>query len=371
MGWLTEFQGDFERAEPTYEEMLKLSRELGDKGNTATALNSLAVMAAARGNNERARVLLEENMAVLRELDERNTSTMLKKYHVLYLIGHLALLVEGDYARGTALWEESLELARDLGNDLLAGMTLGSLAYAAVLRGDYERATALSEEALAVAYELGSAGAGIIPEALVNRGLAALGQGDYNRAMASFEEALVMSQNLGLKATVSNALEAMASLAAALGEATRAARLWGVAEASRVVTGIALPSGDWALHEPYLAAARSGLGEAEWEEALGEGRAMSLEEAAEYALAIEANPAPHTTPVAEEPSADQPTVALTAREKEVAVLVAKEMTNRQIASKLTLSEHTVATHVRNVLKKLRLHSRNQVATWFTEHQPLP
>jgi DNA-binding NarL/FixJ family response regulator len=98
---------------------------------------------------------------------------------------------------------------------------------------------------------------------------------------------------------------------------------------------------------------------------------MSLEEATEYALSREDDVAAPTTPEPEDPSADQPPVALTPREKEVALLVAQEMTNRQIASTLTLSEHTVATHVRNVLKKLGLHSRNQVAARVTEHQPLP
>ncbi len=49
---------------------------------------------------------------------------------------------------------------------------------------------------------------------------------------------------------------------------------------------------------------------------------------------------------------------LTPREQEVAVLVAEELTNRQIASDLMLSEHTVATHVRNMLKKLGLQFQN-------------
>jgi DNA-binding CsgD family transcriptional regulator len=52
-------------------------------------------------------------------------------------------------------------------------------------------------------------------------------------------------------------------------------------------------------------------------------------------------------------------------------LVAQDLTNRQIASELILSEHTVATHIRNVLKKLGLRSRTQIAGWFTHHEPLP
>jgi DNA-binding NarL/FixJ family response regulator len=359
LGWLAEFQGDFERAEPAYEEMLELTREVGDKGNTATALNSLALMAAARGNNERARVLLDENLAVLRKLDEREPSTMLKKYHVFTLMGHMALLAEADYARTTALWEESLELAREAGDILKEGITLGNLAYAAVLQGDNERATAVSEEALALAHGLGSAGAGIMSEMLVNRGLAAFRQGNHASAMASFDEALAMSQDQGLKVTLSNALEAMASLAADLGEAARAARLWGAAEASHEVTGIALSSGDQALHEPYLAAARSLLGEGSWQEALAEGRKMSLDEAVAYALSKEDVASPSTM-VAEEPPTGDPTDELTRREKEIAALVARGLTNRQISAELSISERTVGNHVARILRKLGLRSRTQI-----------
>src|SRR5215211_7750321 len=82
MGWLVQLLGDTERAEATYEEMLKLSRELGDKGNTATALNSLGTLALAQGDNERARAQLEENLEVLRELEnEQSTATLGKRFH--------------------------------------------------------------------------------------------------------------------------------------------------------------------------------------------------------------------------------------------------------------------------------------------------
>jgi len=120
-----------------------------------------------------------------------------------------------------------------------------------------------------------------------------------------------------------------------------------------------------ALYEPYLAAAHSQLGEAVWEEVLAEGQAMSLEQAVEYTLSERETA---TSAASEAPS---PPVALTLCEKEVALLVARDLTNRQIASQLMLSEHTVATHVRNVLKKLGLRSRTQIAAWFTEQQPPP
>ena len=64
------------------------------------------------------------------------------------------------------------------------------------------------------------------------------------------------------------------------------------------------------------------------------------------------------------------TPPLTRREKEIAVTVARGLTNRQIASELVISEHTAATHVAKILKKLGLNSRFQLAAWVTE-QGLP
>jgi predicted ATPase/DNA-binding SARP family transcriptional activator/DNA-binding CsgD family transcriptional regulator len=370
MGWLTQGQGDTTLAEATYEEMLELSQELDDKGNIATALNSLGALALAQGDNKRARKLLEENMSVLWELEEKESAaTALQRYHVLGLLGLLALNEEEDYARGTALWEECLALARESGESDYIGQALLNLGYTVLLQGDHERARALSEEALAFAHELGSAGVAIIPETLVNVGLAALGQGDYEYAATSFKEALIVSEEIGRKPTTINTLEGIASLAGNQGEATRSAHLWGAAEAAREVTGIALPPGERKLHGPHLASARSRLGEAAWEEALAEGRAMSLEESAEYALSKEAD-RPVAT-IGQDPSAqDEPMGDLTPREQEVALLVARGLTNRQISRELGISERTAGNHVAKILKKLGLHSRTQIASWASK-TPFP
>ena len=59
--------------------------------------------------------------------------------------------------------------------------------------------------------------------------------------------------------------------------------------------------------------------------------------------------------------------ALTRREREVASLVAQGLTNRRIAQELVLSEHTVRQHVKNVLEKLGIHSRERVASRLQDH----
>jgi non-specific serine/threonine protein kinase len=356
MGWFLQLAGDLERAETAYEEMLGLSRKLDDRESLATALNSLGVLAVTRGDNVRARALLEENLKVLEDLEGGGAATTLKRYHVCNLLGVLAVNEEGDYARGTTLWEESLALARELGDASYVGAALCNLGWTAVLQGDHARAAALTEEALALAHGLESAGVDFLAETLVNMGLAALNQDDYERAKDSFLEALALARKEGRKATIINVLEGMTGLAAASELDVRAAGLWGAAEAARELTGIALPPGDRTLHEPHLASARCRLGESAWEEAVAEGRAMSLDEAAEYAFEDETDP----------PTAPKPASNLSGREREVAALVARGLTNRQISAELSISERTTGNHVAKILRKLGLNSRTQVAAWAAE-----
>jgi predicted ATPase/DNA-binding SARP family transcriptional activator/DNA-binding CsgD family transcriptional regulator len=367
MGWLLQSQGDYERARVPYEEMLTLAQELSDNANIATALNSLGTVAAHQGDNERARALLQENLGVIEELEEEgDPATTLKKFYVSNLLGYLAINDEGDYAWGTVLWEESLALAREAGDDFSVGITLGNLGHVALLQRDFERAKARSEEALASANELGSAGVELVPTACLNLGLATLGLGEHERAMGSFEEALVTSQNMGRTPTVIETLEGMASLAGAVGKAAHAARLWGAAEAAREATGIiAFSPGELALHEPHLALASSQLGDEAWQDALAEGWAMSLEEAAECALSKEADQ-PEATIAQEHLTRAEPMGYLTPRELEIVLLVARGLTNRQVSTELSISERTAGNHVAKILKKLGLNSRAQIASWVSE-----
>ena len=93
---------------------------------------------------------------------------------------------------------------------------------------------------------------------------------------------------------------------------------------------------------------------------------MSPEQAVEYALGA-GEPAP-AEPGEESPDGE-PLDALTPRQQEVALLVAQGLTNRQVAAEFTLSEYTVATHVRDI-KKLGLQSRTELAAWVTEQDPI-
>jgi len=112
-------------------------------------------------------------------------------------------------------------------------------------------------------------------------------------------------------------------------------------------------------YESHLALARSRLEEEGFAAAWAEGKAMSTEEAVGYALSEDDT---HST-VSERlgASCGEPPSKLTRREREVAALIAQGLSNLQIASELSISGRTVEAHARNVLGKLGMQSRTQLA----------
>src|SRR5215470_4981498 len=60
--------------------------------------------------------------------------------------------------------------------------------------------------------------------------------------------------------------------------------------------------------------------------------------------------------------------SLTTREVEIAQLVARGFTNRQIAAQLVIATGTADRHIANILTKLSFHSRSEIAAWVTAQQ---
>jgi predicted ATPase/DNA-binding CsgD family transcriptional regulator len=355
LGWLTYRQGDTDRAKAIAEEGLRLSDE-GGLGGVVTAdfLRMSGGMAEVQGHRERSRELLEESLRLSREADD--------KLGIAGSLLELGVTMEGlgDLKRAKEFYEEGIVLSREIGYAAILARCLLSLGSAFLLEGDYERGAALNEEAAALLREHGYKG-GSLELALDNLGWAALMQGDHERARTFYKENLILCKELGNKWITSESLDGLACISAAEGTSEeRTARLFGATETLREAVGYQQIPEEDAWREPYLAAARSRLDEAAWDEAWAEGRAMSMEQAIEYALS-EQKPTPPTSPDPEQFFSDGPP-SLTPREKEVAILVKRALTNRQIAQELFLSEHTVHHHVTNILKKLNLSSRQQVAS---------
>jgi predicted ATPase/DNA-binding SARP family transcriptional activator/DNA-binding CsgD family transcriptional regulator len=364
VGWLTaEGQRDIDRVEAAAKEGLKLCDEAGIGGVIAADLKTLLGQAAwMRGDYERAAELFEEGLGLHREA--RNSRG------IAWSVGSLANVLSdrGDYERAKELYEEGIALSREMGGALPLGDLLIAAGWEFVLEGDHERATALNEEAAELYRERGSRGG--LKYVLDALGWAALLRENHERAKALYEESLVLCKEIGAKVIGSSSVEGLACSAASRGEVKRAARLFGAAQTLREAVGYQQPPRERTLGEPYRDAARSRLSEAEWEVAFAEGRDMGLDEAVEYALSEEGPATPLITSP-EQSSAEESPPTLTRREREVANLLERRFTNRQIASKLHLSERTVDKHVTNILRKLNLHSREQVGARMAKERSYP
>jgi DNA-binding CsgD family transcriptional regulator len=210
---------------------------------------------------------------------------------------------------------------------------------------------------------------GMLPRALDNLGWTGLLGGEPERAKVQFEENLTLSKQLDDKGTIAWSLEGLACVAGSNGEALRAARLFGAAEALMEATGFWIPPKECAMLEPYRASVRSRLGEAGWDEALAEGRTMSMEAAIEYALSEEGSSTATQSTTSEQPLSTTPDypARLTPREIEVLGLVATGMTNAQVAKELFLSPRTVETHLTSIYHKLGVSSRAAATRFALEH----
>ncbi len=357
LGWIAEPQGDYERARVAYEESLELYRSSNDTRGVANVLGDLGSLALDRGDYEEATSLLEESLTLHRELGS--------KEDVIGILDSLGVLAsaKGDREQSISFFSEALALSRGTGNVRRNATSLGNLGITMLMNGDPEQAMVLLEESLTLFQELGDSSN--IAIGLMYSALAALTQGDHERVKSLSQESLKLLQKAEDKQHIPDCLEIMAGGAGAQGLAQRAVRLWGAAEAMREDISVPLQPEDRKLLDPYLAMARSSLGEAAWQTTLAEGRAMMPERAIEYSLSAEKRVVP--PPLAPRPGRSSATLApLTPRQEEVAVLVSRGLTNRQIGSELFISEHTVATHITKIHKRLALSSRSRLSAWVVE-----
>jgi DNA-binding CsgD family transcriptional regulator len=272
---------------------------------------------------------------------------------------------QGDYERAKQLFEDALTLSRKTGDERTVGYALHNLGEVARFGGEYERAKRRGMEALAVFREMDDEWC--VARTLSWLGMVTVYKSDDREAAGFLREGLALNREIGGWEWTAYCLEGFASLVGAKAQGERAARLWGAAEALREEIGSPLQPSDRPDYEQSVAAARTHLDGAAWEAAWEQGRAMSLEEAIEYTLLEEEPTQPEPSDPEEQAIGTQP-AALTRREQEVANLIGRRFTSRQIASQLHLSEHTIDKQVANILKKLKLHSREQIGAKMAEQR---
>jgi predicted ATPase/DNA-binding CsgD family transcriptional regulator len=265
-----------------------------------------------------------------------------------------AVWFTGEPDRGMALTEEALHRHRAAGDWQGVVLTLVQLGVMRTLTGQPGTAVGPFEECVTECAARGERWNRSY--ALWGLGLASWLLGDSGCAEEIERAALGIKRDVGDQVGTALCLDALAWIAASRGQAARAASLLGAAAAAQNTTPATLP-GPLAAHgEAAVTRARAALGEASFTEHFAQGQAMPAARA--VALALK-EPAPAAT---DQPPGITP-ARLTPREREVAALIARGLSNREIAARLVISVRTAETHVQHIMAKLGLTARTQIAAW--------
>ncbi|WP_245916598.1 LuxR C-terminal-related transcriptional regulator [Nocardioides gansuensis] len=280
-----------------------------------------------------------------------------------------ALFCEGDAPGCIAVWEQSAAAFREAGDpygEFHVLMTSSAAAFFSDdprLEGYARKAVALAEEHAAESSKAG---------VLYALGNAHWRAGRADEAIRCYRESLLRWEPWMYVAGMPFAVEAMAWVVSAVRPDDLAARLLGASAAVWRRSGMRVDELPFYFERDRQAkeAVSTAIGQERYEAAFAEGACCSLEEA--LALATSIGKPKGGRPVASQ--REQEPGPLTKRESQVAELVAEGLTNKDIASRLLISQRTVESHVENILGKLGVRSRAQVAGWvasqrLTEAEP--
>jgi predicted ATPase/DNA-binding CsgD family transcriptional regulator len=333
-------------------EGLELCRGAGADFWTATGLNLLTEVALHAGRGAEAADRADETLAAARAAGDR--------WNEGYALGTMAAAAgqRGDLAEAQRLGEAALAIMRGIDQQWGVARTLLGLGDLARLSGDGYGARRRYEEALAILREVNSR-----PEmarCLAGLGRIAVDQGEIAVGRQHLTRSIELSRSIGSRIGTIRGVEAFAALAVAEEQPERAVRLAAAAAALR--DAAQLPPRPAAWRDRYLAAARD-LGQDAvsllWEQGSG------LDASSAVQLALEGDPQPAADSPGAAPPAGRPAAAggLTPRELEIVALIAKGHSNKAIGEELVISPATSARHVANIMLKLGLRSRAQIAAW--------
>jgi predicted ATPase/DNA-binding CsgD family transcriptional regulator len=351
---LAHYGGELGVAEAEARRAAGAAADLGDDAGRAAALAAVALVHRSRGRYAESHELYGESIAILRRLGaQAQLGETLAREAIL-------AMHEGDYARCVELGEESVEIARGIGDHATVAYVAAPFAIARVLSGDAGSAATLLEDSLAAARAIGNRRH--TSRALWALGVVALSSGEP--AVALLEECCAICREFGDGVFLTTALPDLARAELAEGRPDLAALLLGAARAARAATGTAVMAWGGDRELAAIEGARAALGEARFQSAVQQGASMTPEEAFVLARA-EGAPAGGSSRGAE-PDAPPPE-GLTVREAEVLRLVARGLTDAQVAAELVLSRRTVHAHLRAVYRKLGVGTRHAATLWALEH----
>jgi len=341
---------------------LELCRSAGEEFWIAAALNLLAEIELHAGRGDDAAVAADEALTIARTSGDR--------WNEGYALGTRGAVagLRGDVREAKRFAEAALQVMRNIDQQWGIARTLLGLGDLDRLTGESDLAYRRYTEALVILREFN-----VSPElarCLVGLGRIAIAQGDLALAKRHFTESIQLSQSASNWIGVIRALDAFADLAVREGSPVRAVRLASAAAALRATEG--LPPVPASRTQRILDAAAS-LGDEVIRRLWSNG--SELTSTAAVALALDIPPLPGSSAERDDGGggSDSHTAAniagnrygggLSAREREVANLIARGYSNSDIARELFIRPSTAARHVVNIMVKLGLSSRVQVAAW--------
>jgi len=345
---------------PDAERAVKVAREIGQRSAESYALLQLGLCLGSQGEYTDALAACQQSLHIAEEIEHRQWQTAAHAMLGGVYNGLLAHRQASDH------FEQALVLAQETHSLFWTRMATGYLASVSILLHDYARAEALLHTALSPDTAIQTLAQRMLCCASVELALA---QGHPTRALEIIDQ---------LVASAAQAARGQSSLRVLKlrGEALLMSQRQAEAEvAFKAAQEIARTQGvrplQWriciALGNLYQAQGRN----AEAEQAFATARTLIEELAATIAdeplhdnfLQQATAMLPHTRPLSPKQAAKQAFEGLTAREREIAALIAQGKFNREIADVLVLSERTIETHVSNIMFKLSLTSRRQIANW--------
>jgi len=268
-GRLALLQCDYAPAVRRLEAALRLYRELGDPRGIASSLQVLGSVAREQGRYARAVELHAESLAIAEAAEDR--------WAVASAHGYLAFAswLQRDFGRAAEEAGTALAKFRELGDVEGAAWSLISLGTVARYQGDVERASMLLTESLALSEGIGFREG--IAWSVEQLGLLATVDGDP-AAISLLRRSLELHTELRDQWRMSSVLEDLAAIAIAQGNAGRAARLLGAAEAIREAIGTVIAPCERLQHNQTTKAVRTALGDEAFDSALRQGQLASMDE---------------------------------------------------------------------------------------------
>jgi len=245
----------------------------------ANALRASGVLASAAGAYEQSAQLLEQALALNRNLDRQRDIAL-----CLNSLGIIAC-EQGKVDRAIILLEEGLAIRRQLGSTLDIAASLLNIGFVVHSLGDWERSQQLHEEALALGRAIDSTA--LVSLALHNLGQIAVLRREYDRAIPLLRQALVLTRDGGESRRIASTLEAIAGAELEVGDSTRAARLAGAATAIREALGAPMQPNELPEWERTMVDLRASMDATVLSLAWAEGQLLDLDAAITYALATD------------------------------------------------------------------------------------